>query len=49
MAQYVLFSWAVRHTVGRNFITEGPLIFVLLTLHTADQTVNIVTQGCRVA
>ena len=53
MAQYVLLLWAVRHSVGRNFITEGPLIFVLLTLYTADQTVNIeamfLTQGCRVA
>jgi hypothetical protein len=53
MAQYVLLLWAVRHNVGRNFITEGPLIFALLTLYTADKRVNIeamfLTQGCRVA
>jgi len=53
MTQYVLFLRAVRHSVGRKFITEGPLIFVLLTFYTTDQTVSneamFLTQGCRVA
>jgi hypothetical protein len=53
MTQCVLFLWAVRHSAGRNFITDGPLIFVFLTLYTADQTVDIeavfLNQGCRVA